>query len=104
MDRAIAGAAEFTIDINSLLLFHDRDFSIEFSTENVACERMRALTFDGEMNYETVRKLEAGIEQQTGVHPIALFENRTTVTATDLVQLVLSWRIIHRRIFLQERR
>jgi len=65
---------------------------------------MRALTFDGEMNYETVRKLEAGIEQQTGVHPIALFENRTTVTATDLVQLVLSWRIIHRRIFLQERR
>ena len=104
IDRAIAGAAELTIDINSLLLSHDRDFSIEFSTENVACERMRALTFDGEMNYETVRKLEAGIEQQTGVHPIALFENRTTVTATDLVQLVLSWRIIHRRIFLQERR
>jgi len=69
----------------------------------VACARMRALTFDGEMNYETVRKLEKSIEQQTGVHPIAIFENRTTVTATDLVQLILSWRIIHRRIFLQER-
>ena len=48
---------------------------------------MRALTFDGEMNYETVRKLEKSIEQQTGVHPIAIFENRRTVTATDLVQL-----------------
>jgi phosphoribulokinase len=103
MNGTIAGAADLTIDLNSLLLFHDRDFSIEFSTENVACARMRALTFDGEMNYETVRKLEKSIEQQTGVHPITLFENRTTVTATDLVQLVLSWRIIHRRIFLQER-
>jgi phosphoribulokinase len=103
MNGTIAGAADLTIDLNSLLLFHDRDFSLEFSTENVACARMRALTFDGEMNYETVRKLEKSIEQQTGVHPITLFENRTTVTATDLVQLVLSWRIIHRRIFLQER-
>ena len=103
MNGTIAGAADLTIDLNSLLLFHDRDFSIEFSTENVACARMRALTFDGEMNYETVRKLEKSIEQQTGVHPITLFENRTTVTATDLVQLILSWRIIHRRIFLQGR-
>lgn len=104
MNGIATGAADLTIDINSLLMFHDKDFSIEFSTENVACEQMRALTFDGEMNYGTVRKLEAGIEQQTGVHPITLFENRTIVTATDLVQLVLSWRIIHRRIFLQERR
>jgi len=94
---------DLNIDLYSLLSFHDHDFMIEFSTENVACARMRALTFDGEMNYETVRKLEKSIEQQTGVHPIAIFENRSTVTATDLVQLILSWRIIHRRIFLQER-
>jgi phosphoribulokinase len=102
MSKVIANA-DLTIDLNSLLLFHDRDFSIEFSTEAVACEQMRALTFDGEMNYETVRKLEKSIEQQTGVHPIAIFENRKTITATDLVQLILSWRIIHRRIFLQDR-
>jgi phosphoribulokinase len=94
---------DLNIDLYSLLSFHDHDFMIEFSTENVACARMRALTFDGEMNYETVRKLEKSIEQQTGVHPIAIFENRTTITATDLAQLILSWRIIHRRIFLQER-
>jgi phosphoribulokinase len=102
MSKVIADA-DLTIDLNSLLSFHDHDCMIEFSTENAACARMRALTFDGEMNYETVRKLEKSIEQQTGVHPIAIFENRTTVTATDLVQLILSWRIIHRRIFLQER-
>ncbi|MGD0535125.1 MAG: phosphoribulokinase [Methanoregula sp.] len=102
MNQVVADV-DLNIDLYSLLSFHDHDFMIEFSTENVACARMRALTFDGEMNYETVRKLEKSIEQQTGVHPIAIFENRTTVTATDLVQLILSWRIIHRRIFLQER-
>jgi phosphoribulokinase len=32
-----------------------------------------------------------------------MFENRKTVTATDIVQLILSWRIINRRIFLQEK-
>lgn len=102
IDRMVADV-DLNIDLHSILSFHDHDFMIEFSTENVACERMRALTFDGEMNYETVKKLEKSIEQQTGVHPIAIFENRETVTATDLVQLILSWRIIHRRIFLQDR-
>ena len=86
MNQVVADV-DLNIDLYSLLSFHDHDFMIEFSTENVACARMRALTFDGEMNYETVRKLEKSIEQQTGVHPIAIFENRTTVTATDLVQL-----------------
>jgi phosphoribulokinase len=64
---------------------------------------MRALTFDGEMNYDTIRKLEKSIEYQTGIHPIAIFEGRETVTPTDIIQLILSWRIIHRRIFIRER-
>ncbi|MFA5330931.1 MAG: phosphoribulokinase [Methanoregula sp.] len=97
----MVGDMSLAIDLHAILSFDDHDFLIEFSTENVACARMRALTFDGKMNYTTVRKLEKSIEQQTGVHPIAIFENRATVTATDLVQLILSWRIIHRRIFLQ---
>jgi len=94
---------DLNIDLYSLLSFHDRDFLIEFSTQVVNCSRMRALTFDGEMNYDTIRKLEKGIEYQTGVHPIAMFEGRETVTPTDIVQLILSWRIIHRRIFIRER-
>jgi phosphoribulokinase len=102
MKRAIRDV-DLTIDLHSLLSFHDRDFLIEFSTQEVACALMRALTFDGEMNYETIRKLEKSIEQQTGVHPIAIFEHKKTVTATDIIQLILSWRIIHRRIFMQER-
>jgi phosphoribulokinase len=102
MKHAISGM-DLNIDLHSLLSFHDRDFLIEFSTQPVDCARMRALTIDGEMNYETIRKLEKSIEEQTGVHPIAMFENRKTVTPTDIVRLILAWRIIHRRIFLQER-
>jgi hypothetical protein len=32
-----------------------------------------------------------------------MFAHCKKVTATDIVQLILSWRIIHRRIFLQDR-
>jgi len=94
---------DLNIDLYSMLSFHDQDFLIEFSTQEVNCSRMRALTFDGEMNYETIRKLERNIEYQTGVHPIEMYKNRDTITATDIIQLILSWRIIHRRIFLKER-
>ena len=51
MDRMIEDI-DLNIDLYSLLSFHDHNFMIEFSTEDVACARMRALTFDGEMNYE----------------------------------------------------
>ena len=94
---------DLNIDLYSLLSFHDEDFLIEFSTQFVDCAKMRALTFDGAMNYDTIRKLEKSIEHQTGVHPIAMFEGRETITPTDIVQLILSWRIIHRRIFIRER-
>jgi phosphoribulokinase len=102
MNHQIADV-DLNIDLNSLLLFHDQDFLIEFSTQFVDCSKMRALTFDGEMNYDTIRKLEKSIEHQTGVYPIAMFEGKKTITPTDIVQLILSWRIIHRRIFIRER-
>jgi phosphoribulokinase len=102
MKRTISDI-DLNIDLYSLLSFHDRDFLIEFSTQDIDCSRMRTLTFDGELNYDTIRKLERNIEFQTGVHPIEMYTNRETITATDIIQLILSWRIIHRRIFIQER-
>jgi phosphoribulokinase len=102
MKRTISDI-DLNIDLYSLLSFHEADFLIEFSTQFVDCAKMRALTFDGEMNYDTIRKLEKSIEYQTGVHPIAMFEGKETITPTDIIQLILSWRIIHRRIFIRER-
>jgi phosphoribulokinase len=56
---------------------------------------------DGELSEHVVKKLERSIENQTRVHPISIIKNRTYLTAGDLAQLILCWRIIHRRIFME---
>jgi hypothetical protein len=44
------------------------------------------------------------IEEQTRVHPISIFKHQNYVTAGDLTQLILCWRIIHRRIVIETSR
>ena len=92
---------ELSIDLSHLLSLSDRDFLMEFRIEQLDGREMGALTFDGELPYALVRRLEAAVERQTGVHPIRIFEHRTTVTAGEIVQLILAWRIINRRIALE---
>jgi phosphoribulokinase len=90
------------IDLFSLLSLSDRDFLLEFSVKELDGREMGALTFDGQLPYGTVRRLEQNIEEQTMVCPLRMFEEKKWVTAGDIIQLVLSWRIINRRIFIQE--
>ena len=89
---------ELSIDLSSLLSLSDRSFSMEFCLEECDGREMGALTFDGELPCALIRRLEAAVERQTGVHPIRIFEHRSTVTAGEIVQLILAWRIINRRI------
>ncbi|MDD1669680.1 MAG: phosphoribulokinase [Methanomicrobiales archaeon] len=92
---------ELSLDLSSLLSLSDRGFSMEFSLEEYDGKEMGALTFDGELPYALIRRLEEAVERQTGVHPIRIFENRSSVTAGEIVQLILAWRIINRRIALE---
>jgi phosphoribulokinase len=92
---------ELSIDLSSLLSLSDRSFSMEFSLEECDGREMGALTFDGELPYALIRRLEAAVERQTGVHPIRIFEHRSSVTAGEIVQLILAWRIINRRIAME---
>jgi len=46
-------------------------------------------------------KLEHYLEEQTRVRPIKLFSEKKVLTATDIIKLILSWRIINRRIFIE---
>jgi hypothetical protein len=62
---------------------------------------MGQLVMDGELRQHVVEKLERSIENQTRVHPISLFKHQDYVPAGDLAQLILCWRIIHRRIFME---
>ncbi|HVN66464.1 MAG TPA: phosphoribulokinase [Methanomicrobiales archaeon] len=92
---------ELSIDLSGLLSLSDRDFLMEFRIEELDEREMGALTFDGELPYALIRRLEAAVERQTEVRPIRIYENRSTVTAGEIVQLILAWRIINRRISME---
>jgi len=92
---------DLSLDLYSILSLSERNFSLEFLTSDHNGHRMGALIADGELSEHVVKKLELSIEHQTQVHPISLFQHRNYVTAGDLAQLILCWRIIHRRIFIE---
>jgi len=92
---------DLSLDLYSILSLSERNFSLEFFNSDQGGHRMGELIMDGELSAHVVKKLEHSIEKQTQVHPISIFRNHTYVTAGDLAQLILCWRIIHRRIFIE---
>jgi phosphoribulokinase len=94
---------DLSLDLYSILSLSERNFSLKFLTSEHNGHKMGEMIMDGELSEHVVKKLERSIEQQTRVHPISIFKNRNYVTAGDLAQLILCWRIIHRRIFIEIR-
>ena len=94
---------DLSLDLYSILSLSERNFSLKFLTSEHKGHKMGEMIMDGELSEHVVKKLERSIEQQTRVHPISIFKNRKYVTAGDLAQLILCWRIIHRRIFIETR-
>jgi len=92
---------DLSLDLYSILSLSERNFSLKFLTSEHNGHKMGEMIMDGELSEHVVKKLERSIEQQTRVHPISIFKNRNYVTAGDLAQLILCWRIIHRRIFIE---
>jgi phosphoribulokinase len=95
---------DLSLDLYSILNLSERNFSLKFLTGEQKGKLMGKLVIDGELSEHVVKKLEHSIERQTRVHPISIFQNREYVTAGDLARLILCWRIIHRRIFLETNR
>jgi phosphoribulokinase len=95
---------DLLLDLYSILSLSQRNFSLKFLTGKHNNHRMGQLVMDGELREHVVKKLESSIENQTRVHPISLFRQRDYVPAGDLAQLILCWRIIHRRIFMETSR
>lgn len=94
---------DLSLDLYSILSLSERNFALKFHTSEHGGERMGELIIDGELSAHVVNKLERSIEEQTQVHPITMFRHRRYVTAGDLAKLILCWRIIHRRIFVEDR-
>jgi phosphoribulokinase len=95
---------DLSLDLYSILSLSQRNFLLKFLTSEHDGHRMGELIMDGELSEHVVKKLERSIEHQTRVRPISIVANREYVTAADLAQLILCWRIIHRRIFIETRR
>lgn len=91
---------DLSIDLLSLLSLSERNFLVEFQRQSLEHRTWGALTFDGELNYDLIRKLEKNVERQTGIHPIDIYSHQSYVVAGEIAQLILAWRIINRRIFL----
>ncbi len=94
---------DLSLDLYSILSLSERNFSLKFLTSEHNGHKMGEMIMDGELSEHVVKKLERSIEQQTRVHPISIFKGRNYITAGDLAQLILCWRIIHRRIFIETR-
>ncbi|HSQ93695.1 MAG TPA: phosphoribulokinase [Methanoregula sp.] len=92
---------DLSLDLYSILSLSERNFALKFQTCGKEGDRMGELIIDGELSAHVVNKLEHSIEEQTKVRPISIFRHRQYVTAGDLAKLILCWRIIHRRIFVE---
>jgi phosphoribulokinase len=95
---------DLSLDLYSILSLSERNFSLKFLMTEHYGHKMGEMIMDGELSEHVVKKLERSIEQQTQVHPISIFKGRNYVTAGELAQLILCWRIIHRRIFIETRK
>jgi phosphoribulokinase len=91
----------FPLDLFAMTSLAERDFLIGFQSEEVYGRQMGAVRFDGDFRYEVIRRLEEAVEEETGVGPISLYAGREYVTATEAMELILAWRIINRRIFME---
>ncbi len=100
MDRAISDV-DLGVDLFAILSLSERNFLLEFIHHEDPRRRRGEIVFDGELGAHVVHRLEQSIEEQTHVRPIALAREREYVTAVDVAQLIIAWRIIHRRIFLE---
>ena len=93
---------DLTIDLFSLLSMSDREFILEYSVREIGGRMMGDLLFDGELPRETVKGLLGGIEEQTSICSVPEYGSTGWVTAGEIVQLILAWRIINRRIFIED--
>jgi phosphoribulokinase len=92
---------DLSLDLYSILSLSERNFSLKFLTSEHKGQKIGEMIIDGELSGHVVKKLEHSIEHQTRVHPISIFKGRNYITAGDFAQLILCWRIIHRRIFIE---
>lgn len=91
----------FTLDLKRVLPLADGPFSIGSGEVLLDGRRLSSLTLDGYLPFGFARSLEESIEEQTTICALPFFPGRT-ITPTNVVALLIAWRIICRRCSLAE--
>ena len=99
-DRTIRNI-KLNFDLFAINSMSERGFCFEYGLVEKYGRQLGALSLDGEFRHDVVRLLEKNIETQTGVGPVSVYSDREYVTATEMVELLLSWRIINKRIMIE---
>ncbi|MCP1714865.1 phosphoribulokinase [Methanocalculus alkaliphilus] len=89
-------AVPFTLDLARILPCADGPFSIGSGEVLLDDRRLSSLTLDGYLPFGFARSLEESIEEQTTICALPFFPGRT-ITPTNVVALLIAWRIICRR-------
>lgn len=85
-----------SIDLGEILMLSDRPFTLSYEVTALDGREMSAITLDGALNHSAIRKLARTIGRQTRAEGVEVYQHRHTLTAGEVVELILAWRIINR--------
>jgi phosphoribulokinase len=91
----LSGDPHLSISFPALLALSERNFSVDFSTEDTDGTTWSVLSFDGELPRNAARTLQdrvCGGRPQEEIVPC----HRSSLTAGEIVQLLLAWEILSR--------
>ncbi|MDD1706726.1 MAG: phosphoribulokinase, partial [Methanoregulaceae archaeon] len=91
----MSGSTGFIIGLSPLLAMMSCPFSLEYSHQVVGNRSMAVLTADGEFDSQFISSFAVSMEEETGVNPSKVFKERSCLTPSDIIQLILCWRIIN---------
>lgn len=89
-----------TFDLGSVIYAHTRPYSVGYMPVMNEGHHMGTLELDGGFPCDAVRELFSRLREQTGIDPGALIPTCPLLTPTDIMQLIVCWRIIAHRLML----
>ncbi|EJG07799.1 phosphoribulokinase/uridine kinase [Methanofollis liminatans DSM 4140] len=85
-----------SIDLGEIFRLCERPFLLEFGLSSLDGRELSALVLDGELAASAIRRLARTIGRETRSEAVNLFADRQYVTAGEIAELILAWRILNR--------
>jgi len=85
-----------SVDLGEIFMLCERPFLMDFGISSIDGREMSSFSLDGELNASAIRKLARTIGRETRAEAVRLFSDRRYVTAGEIAELILVWRIINR--------